>query len=210
MRGPKPDSSGAARRPPANRARPAGARGPAGPGRGRAKESAPAGPITRTKVQDAAPAKSQTLLVRSVILAAVILLAVLTIGPTARSYLQQRAELEQLQAEVDAVTKQNEDLEADLARWSDPNYVAAQARERLGYVLPGETPYRVVDPEVVSERAPEVDTELGPTALVSSSADSVWYEVVWSSIELAGSVAPDGSALADEAGAVVGQENPDQ
>lgn len=187
-----------AAKPGTTRARPATSRGPVGPGRTRDKESAKTAPITSAKVQDAAPPRSQTLLVRSVVLAVTILLAVMAIGPTARAYLQQRAELEQLQAEVEAIQNQNADLEAELARWSDPNFVAAQARERLGYVRPGETPYRVVDPEVVSERAPEVDAELGPTGLVGSADDSVWYEVVWSSIELAGSVAPDGSALADQ------------
>lgn len=38
-----------------------------------------------------------------------------------------------------------DELETELARWDDPAYVKAQARERLGWVMPGETGYRVVD-----------------------------------------------------------------
>ena len=36
--------------------------------------------------------------------------------------------------------------ERELDLWSDPDYISTQARERLGYVRPGETQYTVVDP----------------------------------------------------------------
>ena len=37
-------------------------------------------------------------------------------------------------------------MQRQLDLWNDPDYISTQARERLGYVRPGETQYTVVDP----------------------------------------------------------------
>ena len=37
-----------------------------------------------------------------------------------------------------------DDLNAEVARWSDPAYIRAQARERLYYILPSDISYLVV------------------------------------------------------------------
>ncbi len=47
--------------------------------------------------------------------------------------------VQQTQADNDAKRQQ-------LQLWSNPQYIASQARERLGYVKPGETQYSVLDP----------------------------------------------------------------
>ena len=39
------------------------------------------------------------------------------------------------------------ELEDDLRRWNDPDFVAAEARSRLGWVVPGDTGYRVIGPD---------------------------------------------------------------
>ncbi len=57
---------------------------------------------------------------------------------------QQMAAAEQQIAERSARIA---DLESELERWRDPAYVKAQARARLGWVMPGEVGYRVIGPD---------------------------------------------------------------
>ncbi len=47
---------------------------------------------------------------------------------------------------------QKRELENDIARWDDKAYVTAQARDRLGFVFPGEQAIRVEHPEAVDRR----------------------------------------------------------
>ena len=50
-----------------------------------------------------------------------------------------------------AAEEQIDQLEQDLENWSDPDYISAQARSRLGYRHEGETQFSVVDaPELES------------------------------------------------------------
>ncbi len=123
---------------------------------------------------------------RAMVLAVVGLLAFVLVYPTLHSYLTERAAVDALRAQVAAAQERNEDLQADLSRWDDPAYVAAQARERLSFVMPGETAWRVVDPETVvgEEPGPAVD----PTA--PTAPDLPWYQTVWASVQEADQ-APD-------------------
>ncbi len=125
---------------------------------------------------------------RTLVLAGVLGLAFALVWPSARVYLDQRAQINDLRVERDTAQAQVDDLNAQLARWNDPPFVVAQARERLAYVFPGETPYRVVDPEVarpVAEgsvdavRAGEIDANDGP-----------WYDKMWASIRAVGEGPP--------------------
>jgi len=54
-----------------------------------------------------------------------------------------------------------DELDAEVARWSDPAYVEAQARDRLYYVYPGDVAYLVLDDDdtpVVDDEQPISDT----------------------------------------------------
>jgi cell division protein FtsB len=105
---------------------------------------------------------------RAAILALVVCALALTVAVPLRNYVAQRQELaavsdqqKALAAEVDTLTQQR-------ARLSDPAEVAAQARSRLGYVLPGDVPY------VVQLPVP-VDTDPAPDA----DAGVPWYRKLW-------------------------------
>lgn len=125
--------------------------------------------------------------VRALVLFVVLLLAFVLLFPTVRAHLAQQAENRQLALEVAQARERTEDLGAELDRWEDPAYVVAQARERLGFVRPGETAYRVVDPEVVPDpTAPAVpDAGTGP-ALVPAGTTTPWYTTIWESVRVAG------------------------
>ena len=66
--------------------------------------------------------------------------------PSLYQWWQQERELAQIKAQVAEQQKKNADMQRQLDLWSDPDYISTQARERLGYVRPGETQYTVVDP----------------------------------------------------------------
>ena len=95
-----------------------------------------------------------------------------------------RSALEQEAAELEASVDQ---LETELRLWDDPAYVAARARERLNFVMPGEVGYIVVDEE--GTRLPEVTPEGIPL-----TAEGPWYSRLWASVEAADAVAPQESS----------------
>lgn len=131
---------------------------------------------------------------RALVLLVVVGIAFALLAPTVRSFIAQRASLEQLQREVAAARERDEDLVAELARWEDPSYVAAQARERLTYVMPGEVAYRVVDPEIArAVEAAAAAEELAAEAeaartgsVVEGTSASPWYATLWGSVVAAG------------------------
>jgi cell division protein FtsB len=96
----------------------------------------------------------------TVLMFVVIVMFVVIIAPGLRVYIEQRQELAALHAAVDAKSQQNDDLTAQIARWSDPAYIKAEARDRLYYVMPGETSFLVIDdvPSTGSTDAPVSDT----------------------------------------------------
>lgn len=125
--------------------------------------------------------------VRALVLFVVGLLAFVLLFPTVRAYLAQRADNAALVQHVAEARAQNDDLTAELKRWTDDAYVAAQARERLAFVLPGETAFRVVDPETVPDpTAPIVDATGSGPALVAAGTTTPWYATIWESVKVAG------------------------
>ena len=73
-----------------------------------------------------------------------LILAVIVLAPNLRILIEQRQQIAALQAAVDQTKTSVDDLEGDVARWSDPAYIESQARERLFYVFPGDVSYLVV------------------------------------------------------------------
>ena len=59
-------------------------------------------------------------------------------------------------------------------------YVEAQARERLHYVMPGETSYVVLE----ADDAPSPDGAVEPEK--AAAARSPWFTDLWRSVEVAG------------------------
>ncbi|MBT0992873.1 septum formation initiator family protein [Cellulomonas sp. DKR-3] len=141
--------------------------------------------------------------VRTIVLGLVLVLAFILVYPTLHTYLRQEVELRALRGEVADARQRNEDLEAELARWDDPAYVTAQARERLSYVLPGETAYRVIDPETVEEDVAPADEQDTPVAATTTAVP--WYTSVWDSVEVAGA-APTNEEVAAAAKAKAAKE----
>ena len=88
--------------------------------------------------------------------AVLILIVVALAGtlPALQNLWMQQREYHALLRQVESVRTENENLRAEINRWSDRDYVASQARARLHYVRPGETQYVVVDPPPGSQEDP--------------------------------------------------------
>ena len=76
-----------------------------------------------------------------------VVLAVLVVSyaSSMKAYLEQRNEINDLRGQIVQSTKDIGALEREKKRWGDKAYVATLARERFGWVLPGEIAYQVID-----------------------------------------------------------------
>lgn len=111
----------------------------------------------------------------------VLVLTVVVLAPSLRILVEQRQQLAALEAEVKAQQQQVDDLQAEKARWDDPSYIEAQARERLNYVYPGEISYLVIDDgeTVTTDDGQPISDELLPTRVD-------WVRMLLTSIVTAG------------------------
>lgn len=113
---------------------------------------------------------------RAAILAAVVCVLTLTIAGPVRTYFAQRTEMKQLKATEEQLRAQIAELEQQKVKLADPVFVAAQARERLGFVMPGETPYQVQLP--ANSGVPGTPGAEPPSA----NPDQPWYTSLWHTI----------------------------
>ena len=126
---------------------------------------------------------------RVVILAVVCLLAFVVIFTSLRAYLSQQAQYDAVVDRIKEASDTSTALENELAQWKDDTYVRSQVRERLGYVMPGDTSYVVVGADSMKQ------TETGGGASAGSQ-DGPWYQKLRDSSRAAGqsgSTAPAGS-----------------
>ncbi|KLO31524.1 septation inhibitor protein [Mycolicibacter heraklionensis] len=113
---------------------------------------------------------------RAVILAAVMCVLTLTVAGPVRTFFAQHAEMKQQSQLETTLHRQITDLQQQKANLDDPAHIRAQARQRLGFVMPGEIPYQVQLPA-----SPEVPGEPGAEPLAAPSGDP-WYTALWHTI----------------------------
>ncbi len=120
---------------------------------------------------------------RAAILALVLAVLAISYASSMRAYLQQRAHISDLEAQIATKQTSIDKLARETQRWKDPAYVKDQARTRFGYVEPGERAWVVVGAD---------GTRLEDQAKLSDPSDVVpqtptaWWEKAWGSVELAG------------------------
>jgi len=100
-------------------------------------------------------------------------------------YLGQQRDIAAAKAELAAHQTEIARLQDELARWQDPAYVRAQARDRLGWVMPGEVGYRVID-----ANGNIIGGTVTPIQATQATATQPWYETLWSSLLAADEPAP--------------------
>ncbi len=172
-------------------------RGRTGPGRrpGAPKQSRPAATAPRPLGAAAAERPRSRLTGRAAVL--VLVLAVLTVSyaSSLRAYLQQRGHINDLKSQIAEHEANIDSLESEKDRWDDPAYVAKQARERLGYVMPGEKTYLVLGED---GQPLEPASHLQDPDTVISTEQAPWWSDGWASVELAGNPPKTGRPPASE------------
>ena len=105
--------------------------------------------------------------------AALIAVGLVLIGTVIpfRQIFDQQNRLEDARAQLDTVLAENEILGQEVAVLDTPAEIERLAREKLGYVMPGETAYVILDP-------PESEMPLADAPV--SDPDSIpWYKAIW-------------------------------
>lgn len=120
---------------------------------------------------------------RAMALIVVLVVLVLSYASSLRIYLGQQHELAVAQQQIRERSDRIADLEAEARRWNDPAYVKAQARERLGWVMPGEVGYRVIgaDGEPIGGGVTIESQETLP----AGEHDPMWWDRLWGSLRTA-------------------------
>jgi cell division protein FtsB len=121
---------------------------------------------------------------------ALVIIAVIVLAPGLRILVEQQQQIAALTASVDAGETAVTTYQSDVARWSDPAYIEAQAREQLYYIFPGDRTYLVIDDGAT------VGTSDGQP--ISDSIQSLqvdWVQSLVSSLYTAGLTDATGSEL---------------
>jgi cell division protein FtsB len=89
-----------------------------------------------------------------------------------RQIIESQRQVSSAQTRLAALETENEVLEADVAALNTDEEIEKLAREKLGYVRPGETAYVVLAPPVEESTAPTVTTV--PLAPRKTWVDRIW------------------------------------
>ncbi|GAA3289874.1 septum formation initiator family protein [Arthrobacter citreus] len=123
---------------------------------------------------DLRPVPAKAFSGRLLVLAMVTLVITVLLAPSVNTYLHQRSDIAALEAEIAAQKETSRDLEAQLDRWEDPNYIKQQARERIFLVMPGETRYLVKGEHGVENAEQQAQEE---------AEDLQWVDALWDSVK---------------------------
>ncbi|GGZ16624.1 FtsB family cell division protein [Streptomyces poonensis] len=111
---------------------------------------------------------------RAALLALVLCSMIVALAYPTRQYFSQRAEIAELEREREEARARVEELRDLKERWQDDAYAEQQIRERLHYVMPGETGFIVVDPAAVKQPRTTQGTAARP-----------WYANLWDGVDKA-------------------------
>jgi cell division protein FtsB len=111
---------------------------------------------------------------RALVLALVTATLLLSLAVPVRAWFAQRSEIAGLRADVDAARDRVAALEVQKERWDDPAFVAAEARRRLHFVLPGEVGFVTLGAQGATD-----------TAVAGEDPQAPWYSSLWGALRAA-------------------------
>jgi len=117
----------------------------------------------------------------------VLLILTISYASSLRIYFAQAHEIAATKAEIATRQQRIAELETEVARWDIPDYVRTQARERLGWVVPGETGYKVVD---ANGKPLGGGAEITVDTPEPQKPQDAWWDKLWGSVEAADQPAP--------------------
>ncbi len=128
---------------------------------------------------DARPVPAKSFSGRLRALAVVLLTITVLLAPTVQTWVEQRAEINSLQADLAAQEEKRGELKNQLTRWEDPAYIKQQARNRLFLVMPGETRYLVMGADGFQEGQDEPQVTGSP----AGDEDVPWVDALFQSVK---------------------------
>jgi len=173
--------------------RPAVPRGPAPRAKPRARDqrAAPSGRTGPARAASPAAGRRGTLgrpVTPVTAVVGVLIVLTLLLTPQLRAWWVQQRGLGQLHAEVAASQRDLAAMRSEREQWNDPDYVRAQARERLHFVLPGETGLTVTTG--LPPQARPASGAQGAGVQVPAAAGRPWFGGLWESVRVAGGPPP--------------------
>jgi len=132
---------------------------------------------------------------RLIALIAVVVVLFISYASSLRVYFNQQSQLAAAKAQIQANQQAIGDLHDQLTSWQDPAYVQAQARARLGWVVPGEVGFQVIgsDGKPINPAA-NID---GQANLPASEPQQNWWGRLLGSAAAADNPAPVPSSPSD-------------
>ncbi|CAH0149491.1 Cell division protein FtsL [Arthrobacter sp. Bi83] len=115
---------------------------------------------------------------RMLALAVVMIAITIMLAPTVKIFIDKRAEIAALEADIAASKSNQDNLKRQVSRWQDPNYVKQQARDRINMVMPGETGYWVFGSDLPAGAS---GSQPGAAA-AQDPANLPWVDSLWESI----------------------------
>lgn len=109
---------------------------------------------------------------RAALLAMVLCSLIVALAYPMRQYVSQRAQIGDVERQREQARQRVEQLRDLKARWQDDAYAEQQIRQRLHYVMPGETGYVVIDPDAAKQSRAE-----------RGAADRPWYTNMWDGVD---------------------------
>ena len=128
-----------------------------------------------------ASARRAGLTTRAALLGLIVCALVVSLALPIRTYLWQRSEIAQSEAAQQAQKARVQALEVEHQQLLDPAFVAAEARRRLHFVKPGETPYVLIQP--TPDPMPSGQTKTG--GAMTTGVEAPWYSQLYNSVRAA-------------------------
>ncbi|MCG2620637.1 septum formation initiator family protein [Arthrobacter sp. I2-34] len=149
-------------------------------GQARPVRPAPGGRQVAGHAVEPVPAKAFS--GRMLALAVVLITITVLLAPSMRVFIEQRSAISKLRADIEQEQAAQAQLKKEIARWDDPEYIKQQARDRIFYVMPGETRYMVTGTEGLSESKEH--------ASKSAPSDLPWVDALWDSVKRSATDSP--------------------
>lgn len=128
---------------------------------------------------------------RAAILVLVLAVLMVSYASSMRAYLEQRQHISALRENVAESRANIAELEREKKRWQDPAYIRAMAHQRLGWVMPGEIGFQVIDEN--GKPLGHQDTLSDPDSVTEANRP-MWWQSAWGSVVEAGK--PEASRMA--------------
>ncbi|MGO4690877.1 FtsB family cell division protein [Glaciibacter sp. 2TAF33] len=125
----------------------------------------------------------------SFVMMGILVLAVVVLAPSLRTYAEQRQQINELRATVQTAQQTVDKLKSERERWNDRTFITTQARDRLSYVLPGDISFLVINDLTLPAAGPSASAPVS-TRIQDTKVD--WMKSMLASVMTAG-LAPEAS-----------------